>query len=107
MNNIGCWNIRGLNDPLKQVEVSNLIRNNNIKICGLVETLVQESNKDIIRNNILPSWMYSDNYSYHALGRIWLLWDPVSVKINFLFSSAQYIFVRASICSYFCLWVQF
>lgn len=50
MFNIGCWNTRGLNDPLKQLEVKFLIRSIKISIIGLVETHVHESNENRIRN---------------------------------------------------------
>lgn len=70
VNNIGCWNTSGLNDPLKQVEVRNFITSNSLKIHGLVETRVQANNKDRIRNNIMHGWSYLDNYNYHDLDRI-------------------------------------
>jgi hypothetical protein len=41
-----CWNIRGLNDPLKQGEVRKLISEHHVSLCGLVETRVKECNKD-------------------------------------------------------------
>lgn len=55
MINLECRNTRGLNDPLKKVEVRNLIRIQNFKICGLVETRVQVYNKDKVRHNIQPT----------------------------------------------------
>lgn len=70
MNNIGNWNTRGLNDPLKQVEVRKLINSSSLKFCGLVETRVKASYKERIRNNIMPGWSFLDNYNNHELGRI-------------------------------------
>lgn len=37
-----CWNIRSPNDPIKQMKVSNFIRNNHISINGIVEAKVEE-----------------------------------------------------------------
>ena len=44
--NIGCWNIRGLNDPLKHLEMHHLIRHHRVTFFGLVETQVRKSSKD-------------------------------------------------------------
>lgn len=59
--NMGCWNIGGFNDPMKHVELKNFIYKNNIKICGVVETRVQEQNNDRILASIAPSWKHFDN----------------------------------------------
>lgn len=69
---MGCWNIRGLNDPLKQVEVSRLIRGNKLSLVGTVETHVHESNKDRIRNKIWPSWNFVDIYYMDVLAEFGL-----------------------------------
>ena len=37
---IGCWNIRGLNDPIKHSELRRLIHQERIALFGLVETRV-------------------------------------------------------------------
>ncbi|XP_026459483.1 uncharacterized protein LOC113360158 [Papaver somniferum] len=62
------WNIRGMNDPLKKVEVMNFIRINNLSIVGIVETHVQSQNKDRIRRVIRPDWQFIDNNSKILLG---------------------------------------
>jgi hypothetical protein len=43
---IGCWNIRGLNDPIKHSELRRLIHQERIALFSLVETQVKDKNKD-------------------------------------------------------------
>lgn len=82
MIKMGFWNTRGPNDPLKQVEVRNLIRYSSLSLLGIVETHVQESNKDKIRRSIHPSWKFVDNYSMDGAGKIWVGWDTSIVKVQ-------------------------
>lgn len=56
MIKVGCCNLRGLNDPLKQKEVGRLIRDNKLVMIDIVETHIRESNKDRIRSNIFFTW---------------------------------------------------
>lgn len=44
MIKIGTWNIRGLNNPLKQKEVRSVIFANKFSLMGVVETKVQDTN---------------------------------------------------------------
>lgn len=41
MDNLLCWNIRGLNGPNKQREVNILCNNERIGLLGLVETKIK------------------------------------------------------------------
>ena len=38
MFKLGAWNIRGLNDPIRQKEARNIIAANKLSVCGIVET---------------------------------------------------------------------
>ena len=92
----GCWNIRGLNDPLKQREVRNLIKDEKLSLCGLVETKVLEKNKDVILKTIDRSWKVECNYNFSSLGRIWVCWNPFDVTVLVVGSSEQVIHCRVS-----------
>ncbi len=39
----GFWNMRGLNDPLKQKGVRSFVNKNNLSIIGLVEHKIKEA----------------------------------------------------------------
>jgi hypothetical protein len=43
---IGCWNVRGLKDPIKHSELCCLIQQERVAPFGLVETRVRDKNKD-------------------------------------------------------------
>lgn len=96
MLKVAAWNLRGLNDPLKQVEVGSLIRQNKLSIVGILETHVQEVNKVQIRNNIQEGWHFVDNYINNNSGRIWIGWNPLEVTIAVLHSSPQSVFLDVS-----------
>lgn len=62
------WNIRGLNDPLKQKEVRKLIVEHRFSFFwGLVETKVKAINKDKVLRAIDGSWKVLCNYFFFPL----------------------------------------
>ncbi|XP_022842002.1 uncharacterized protein LOC111365698 [Olea europaea var. sylvestris] len=95
----GYWNVRGLNDPLKQSKVKNLITSNRLSLCGLVETKVKEKNQNKVANAIFKSWSVLTNYNCSPLGRIWICWNPNDVDVLLVGCSAQAIHVRVNACN--------
>lgn len=57
---------------------------------GLVETHVKQSKSNKFINNIMPGWLFEDNYGFSELGKIWFLWHP-SVKVVVIGKSLQMI----------------
>jgi hypothetical protein len=53
---IGCWNIRGLNDPVKHLVFCSLVQKHLIAPFGLVETHVREVNKDNVSRLLFKNW---------------------------------------------------
>ncbi|XP_074278168.1 uncharacterized protein LOC141601764 [Silene latifolia] len=41
MDNIGCWNVRGMNKVAKQLEIKRFLYQNNVGLYGLVETKIK------------------------------------------------------------------
>ncbi|XP_074277583.1 uncharacterized protein LOC141601217 [Silene latifolia] len=72
------WNIRGLNDSLKQLEVGRLLSNNKIDVFGLVETHVKTHKEDGIMSQF-PNYVVVSN---NIQGRVWLFYNPSTVVIN-------------------------
>ena len=70
MIKIVAWNIRGLNDPLKQKEVISFVKEHSLRVVCHLETRVRISNKDRIFTSILPGWCLLHNYDHALLGRI-------------------------------------
>ena len=72
MTKFACWNIRGLNAPIKQREVRHLILQNNIDFRAVLETKVGFHNLSRVTSNILRDWEYDNNNGVCSNGRIWV-----------------------------------
>ena len=89
MIKFASWNIRGLNDPLKQREVRTFVKSQALDFIYLVETRVRAFNKDRIFNSLLPGWRLFHNYEHALLGRIWICGNPEKVSIDIIHSIDQ------------------
>jgi hypothetical protein len=79
---IGCWNVRGLNDPIKHSALRRLIHQERIPLFGLVETRVRDKNKDNVSQLLLRNWSILYNYDFSCRGRIWVCWNANAVKVD-------------------------
>ncbi|KAI7989755.1 hypothetical protein LOK49_LG13G00203 [Camellia lanceoleosa] len=71
---MGVWNIRGLNEPIKQKEVHYWITSPKLSLCGIVETKVQRDVLTSVLRNCLPSqWAFIDNFGTNTTARILLV----------------------------------
>ncbi|XP_050207366.1 uncharacterized protein LOC126656792 [Mercurialis annua] len=87
---IGTWNIRGLNDPIKQSEMKNLIVSKSLYAMGILETRVRPVNFDKVWKSCkLFKWNVINNNSFSELGRIWITYDPALIQISNITYSAQ------------------
>lgn len=86
---IGFWNMRGLNDPLKQKEVRSFVNKNKLSIIGLVEHKIKEPNFNRVFCSMIPSWSFVHNYSHSPNGRICVGWDPSFVNVIVLGQSKR------------------
>ncbi|GAV75294.1 hypothetical protein CFOL_v3_18773 [Cephalotus follicularis] len=84
-----CWNIRGLNDRIKQGEVNLLILKHNIAFVGLLETRVRMGNRDRVTRMLPKGWSSVTNHSNSLIGRIWVLWNPNFVQFTVIGISNQ------------------
>ncbi|WZY96943.1 hypothetical protein YC2023_069272 [Brassica napus] len=83
-----CWNIRGINDPVKRRGFKKWIRKYNPFFGCLIETHVQQEKADSIMKSILPGWSLESNYEFSDIGKLWLVWKP-SVQVNVIAKSLQ------------------
>ena len=93
---ISSWNIRGLNCPLKQKEISKFILKNHIDVLGIIETKVRMPNQDKIQNCFMPCWKFITNSDPHAVDRIWIGWNPNTVSLTVKHCNQQIIHVLVS-----------
>ncbi|XP_074315376.1 uncharacterized protein LOC141651570 [Silene latifolia] len=77
---ISSWNIRGFNDPIKQLEVRGYLYQNKIEVLGLLETRVRLNNSATISKKF-STYTIINNYSHHCNGRIWVFLDIRRVTV--------------------------
>ena len=79
---IGCWNVRGLNNPEKISMVSQFIKRNNLACMAILETRAQKEQEKKIWEKIQRSWKFVGNNSRSINGRIWVGWDPSKISVE-------------------------
>ncbi|XP_074318758.1 uncharacterized protein LOC141655585 [Silene latifolia] len=80
-----------MNREGKQAFINEFMNNNNVSCFGLLETKVKSCKLNKVQNNIFEDWSVSTNNAYHRGGRVWVLWKPQMVDIQFLEYDPQYI----------------
>ena len=106
MVKFATWNIKGLNDPLKQKEVCSFVVSNDLDFVCILETRVRISNKDRIFNSLFPGWRLFHNYDHALLGRIWICGNPEKVSIDLVHAMDQAMLCHVTAlkdnCSFWC-----
>lgn len=74
---------------VKQKELRNCLKTNNIKLAGIVETRVKKHNPSRISSHIAPGWDVMQNYSHAVNGWIWILWDSNYYTVTLIRTEAQ------------------
>ena len=90
---IGCWNIRGLNHPSKQFEISKFVFSNHLDVLGITESKVRMPNQEKIQKTLLPSWTFVNNSQPNSVDRIWVGWNSAKVNLNVILITQQLIHV--------------
>ena len=70
--NLLFWNVRGLNDTIKQKEIVKRLNLLNITIAVLIETRVKPINFQKVTSSHFHNWSLVKNYSMVENGRIWI-----------------------------------
>ena len=83
----GFWNLRGLNDPLKQAKL--FLKNNDLSLIGLIEHKIKEPNIKRIMKVICPHWRHAHNSTHAPIGRILVCWDPQILDVKVLHMTSQ------------------
>ncbi|XP_050233455.1 uncharacterized protein LOC126681943 [Mercurialis annua] len=96
MNSIS-WNIRGLNDPLKQANVHKLLVNKKVMIAGLLETRMRVPNFDKVWKKMnLQDWSIINNYEHSEIWKIWVVYRN-KVKVDLIFKSDKIIHCKIDV----------
>ncbi|XP_075091749.1 uncharacterized protein LOC142171925 [Nicotiana tabacum] len=83
------WNSEGLNKRYKQKEIAIYLKENKVKLVGIVETRAKEHNASKISRKIAPRWEFETNYASAVSGRVWILWDSAVYHIKSIQQEAQ------------------
>lgn len=94
MYQIASWNVRGLNDSSKHVEVRKLIFDNKISCIALIENKLNLDNLGHVCNSIWPKWKYTYNGSNVSRCRILIGWNPDVWDLHVLDNSNQFIHAK-------------
>ena len=85
-----------------------LIFEHHLALISVVETRVRPVNKNIM-NRMFRNWEFTNNYDSHDLGKIWIGWNPVNVRLEKLSETDQIIHCKVqhyeSKASFFCSFV--
>ncbi|XP_074291154.1 uncharacterized protein LOC141617925 [Silene latifolia] len=86
---ITTWNIRGLNDPIKQQEAHHFLLENKVDCGALIETHVKhKSIKDV--SQTFSGYNLVHNNDSHYNGRVWIFWKPHILTLTVLHQSPQH-----------------
>lgn len=96
MRNFACWNIRGMNTLIKQVEIRKLISDNKLGLLVINEAKVKQMNHDKVLRSIC-NWTSIFNYYSFAIGKVWVMWDEKVFKVEEILQGDQFIHTRVSV----------
>lgn len=95
----GYWNIRGLLDPLRRVEVRKWALSSGLCLVGLLETKVPEYLFGSLSSSLLSGWTWIANYDSSPGGKVWIGLDPSLVCFEVISSNDQVIHGRVRLIS--------
>lgn len=85
-----AWNIRGLGKKTKQDEVRNLIRQEGVQVCAILETKLKSSNIQKVGDKVFDGWNWISNMAYCDKGCIMLIgWNQSVVNVMVINMSKQ------------------
>ncbi|XP_021979680.1 uncharacterized protein LOC110875789 [Helianthus annuus] len=92
MDSILTWNIRGLNQPLKQNEVRLMLSENKVSVCAILESHVEVANLERVCKKVFRNWSWTSNGGLCDRGaRVILGWNSDIVDVMILSQSDQVI----------------
>ncbi|GJU59398.1 RNA-directed DNA polymerase, eukaryota, reverse transcriptase zinc-binding domain protein [Tanacetum coccineum] len=87
---IAVWNITSINKEKKQKEIRQLIQNEQLHVCAVLETHIKSTNIKKVCDNTFGSWERASNSSFSSNGcRIMVGWNDNMVKVRILHLSRQ------------------
>lgn len=98
MIKLASWNVRGLNNPIKQAEIRKFIHANSLSLIGIVESKIRKENMDLSLKHCIPDgWDYVHNGNIGSVARIVVAWRKQGAVVSKLFTSDQMILLSVDI----------
>lgn len=98
MIKIAAWNIRGLNNFLKQKEIFSFLQSHRLSLFGIVETNIRIEFMVSTIGQCFPShWVHIFNIDVGTTARIILAWDPLVLDFSSLLVSSQMILGKVTV----------
>ncbi|XP_063950151.1 uncharacterized protein LOC135152905 [Daucus carota subsp. sativus] len=92
MDKLAFWNVRGFNQPSKRKEVADLILDNQVGLCALIETHVAKGRVNNVFNRMFRGWDWLSNSEHCLKGcRIVIGWNPLLFDVLEILSTDQVI----------------
>ncbi|GKE05500.1 RNA-directed DNA polymerase, eukaryota, reverse transcriptase zinc-binding domain protein [Tanacetum coccineum] len=90
MCSLASWNIRVMNQGPKQKEVRQVIFENNLCLCAILESHVVKSNLQDLCSKVFKNWNWTSNgFSCDKGSRIILGWNPDIINVVVIAFDAQ------------------
>ncbi|GJR80293.1 putative RNA-directed DNA polymerase [Tanacetum coccineum] len=95
MFSIATWNIRGLNHVLKQTKVQQVVNENRLSVCAILESHVDISSLSKVCSKVFRSWDWTSNANLCSKGcRIILGWNLEVVNVVVVSQTSQVMHVK-------------
>lgn len=59
-----------------------------LDVAILIETRVKKNKVEVVGTKMEINWKFTDNYTKHENGKLWIVWDPNKVNINLITCSS-------------------
>ncbi|PWA52215.1 RNA-directed DNA polymerase, eukaryota, Reverse transcriptase zinc-binding domain protein [Artemisia annua] len=90
---IASWNIRSLNQEKKQKDARNLIQEEKLQVCAILETHLKAGNLSTDCDKVFGSWSWISNSSFSKnSSRIVVAWNSNRIKLSPITVSRHSIF---------------
>ncbi|GJY47211.1 RNA-directed DNA polymerase, eukaryota, reverse transcriptase zinc-binding domain protein [Tanacetum coccineum] len=108
--NAAIWNIRGMSTSDKQKETRNLIKNQNLQLCGIIETHSKYKNILKVGKSVFGNWDFTSNGEDNNKGcRIMVGWNSNKINVWVIAKTKQCMFLLVeTVCKkikFFCTMV--
>ncbi|XP_071704036.1 uncharacterized protein [Rutidosis leptorrhynchoides] len=97
---IASWNIRGMNTLDKQSEVNDLIKDEDLSMCILLETHLKHKNIQKVCENVFNNWKWHSNVKNSPNScRIIVGWNDSKVNVMIIKCTSHLIFYMVEVIS--------